>query len=78
MKKEESIQDLMSLPNIGRTMANHLYRVGIKSSIQFKKRNPENLWKQLKSADSTNKICKTHLNAIKAAQQGVPMNNIKD
>ncbi len=78
MTKTETIKDLMSLPNIGKTMANHLYSIGIRSSAEFKKKNPEKLWEKLKNSDTKNTICKAHLKALVAAHRGVAISQVKD
>lgn len=78
MTKEQTIKDLMSLPNIGKTMANHLCNIGIRSSDEFKKKNPEKLWEKLKKSDTKSTICKAHLKALVAAHRGVAISQIKD
>lgn len=49
--KTSSIKELQSLRNIGPAMARRLYAIGIKSSEQFRKLNPESVYEKLKAKE---------------------------
>jgi hypothetical protein len=42
--KQKSIQDLMEVPGVGKSIANDLWNIGIKSVGDLKKKDPEYLY----------------------------------
>ncbi len=78
MTRPYAIKNLMTLPNIGKTMAEYLYELGIESVEEFKASSPEQVWEQLKRLDTKATICRTHLKVLVAAHRGVPMNQVDD
>ena len=44
MTKEESIKNLMQVPGVGKSIANDLYKIGIKKVEDLKQKNPEVLY----------------------------------
>ena len=44
MTKEESIKNLMQIPGVGKSIANDLYKIGIKKVEDLKQKNPEVLY----------------------------------
>ena len=42
--KAQSIKELRQIPGVGTSIANDLYRIGIRKIEDFKFKNPENLY----------------------------------
>ena len=46
MSQSESIKELMRIPGVGKSIANDLWNIGIKSVDELKGKNPEKLYAQ--------------------------------
>ena len=46
MTKDQSIKELMQIPSIGKSIANDLWNIGIRSVTDLKETNPEMLYDQ--------------------------------
>lgn len=64
--RTSSIKELQSLRNIGPAMAKRLYKIGIKSSEQFRKLDPESVYEKLKVKEG-GKLDKCVLYQLKGA-----------
>ncbi len=65
-----SEDSLTSLPNIGRTTAAHLNKIGITTKAQFLKRDPYRVFEELRArVDPT--LCRCALAGIVGAKKGV-------
>ncbi len=78
MTRAQAIKDLTSLPNIGSTMAEYLYDMGIESVTEFKDSDPQQVWEQLKQSKTKANICQMHLRALVAAHRGVPISQLEN
>ncbi len=77
MGKDESIEDLQTLRNIGPAIAEKLYSIGIKSSEQMKKSDPETLYKKMnKKAGKEQDRCLLYV--FRGAIHDVPWPKCKD
>jgi len=66
IEKQKSIKDLQSLKNIGKTTAERLYSLGIRSSEEMKRSDPKKLYEKLKKK-SGNKLDKCVLYQFQGA-----------
>ncbi len=51
--KKEILQELQTIPGVGPSLANDLYKLGIKSVNTLKNNNPEKLYKKLCELEQT-------------------------
>ncbi len=72
---DKAHDSLESLPNIGKTTADKLRRMGITSKKEFLKRDPYKVFEELrKKVDPT--LCRCALAGIVGAAKGVPWHKI--
>lgn len=45
MTKEQSIKELITIPGVGKSIANDLYNIGIRNVNELKGKNPEELYR---------------------------------
>lgn len=69
-EKSRAIKHLQTLRNIGPKMAERLYALGIKTSEQMRKSDPEELFKRLKTIE--NKVDPCELYAFRGAILDIP------
>ncbi|NUN11544.1 TfoX/Sxy family DNA transformation protein [Candidatus Micrarchaeota archaeon] len=67
MNKKESLKDLQSLMNIGESISEDLYSLGIRSASEFMTKDPEKLYAELKKK-SGGKLDKCVLYTFKGAK----------
>jgi len=71
-KAEDSLR---TLPNVGKVLEENLKRIGITSRKEFLKRDPYQVFDELKErVDST--LCRCALAAVVGAKKGVPWHRI--
>jgi len=71
-KAEDSLR---TLPNVGKVLEENLKRIGITSREEFLKRDPYQVFDELKErVDST--LCRCALAAVVGAKKGVPWHKI--
>lgn len=75
--KENSLQDLQSVRNIGPVAAAELYSLGIKSSQQLKLSDPEELYKRLKKKNG-GRLDRCVLYQFRGAIRDIPWPECKD
>ena len=75
--KENSLQDLQSVRNIGPVAAAELYSLGIKSSQQLKLSDPEELYKSLKKKKG-GRLDRCVLYQFRGAIRDIPWPECKD
>jgi hypothetical protein len=74
-KRREADNSLRSLPNIGPTTAAKLARIGITTREAFLKRDPYEVFEELrKKVDPT--LCRCALAGIVGAKKGVPWHTV--
>jgi len=76
-EKQESIKNLKTLLNIGKTTAERLYSLGVKTPKDMKNSNPEELYKRLKKKHG-GKLDKCVLYQFKGAKLNKPWWECKD
>lgn len=76
-EKSESIKDLQTLQNIGPITAKELYSVGIKTSDQLKRSDPQKLYEKLKKK-CRGKLDKCVLYQLQGAVLDIPWPECKD
>jgi len=77
MKKQESLKDLQTLINVGKTTAKKLYSLGIKTPKDMKNTNPEKLYEKLKKK-SGGKLDRCVLYQFRGAKINKPWWECKD
>ena len=68
--------ELSSLPNIGKTVEEQLFRVGIKSALELKRIGAKEAWLKIQEIDET--ACIHRLMALEGAIQGVKKTMLSD
>lgn len=63
------MSELESLPNIGKKMASRLSKIGIKNSEEFLKRDPYEVFHELRQTEPD--LCRCALASIVGASKGV-------
>jgi hypothetical protein len=66
MNKESSIKELMTIPSVGRSIANKFYNIGITKISDLKNRNPEEIYFKCCAYDGE-KHCRCFLYVIRCA-----------
>lgn len=76
-ERENAIRDLKTLRNIGSVTAAELYSLGIRSSQQLKRSDPEELYERLKSKKG-GKLDRCVLYQFRGAIKDIPWPECKD
>jgi len=77
MKNKKATEDLQSLINIGPAIARRLYAIGITTSSQLKKSNPEKIYEELKQMEEGS-LDKCVLYVLRGAILNIPWWVCKD
>lgn len=77
MKNKKATEDLQSLINIGPAIARRLYAIGITTSFQLKKSNPEKIYEELKQMEGSS-LDKCALYVLRGAILNTPWWVCKD
>ena len=68
--------ELSSLPNIGKTVEEQLFRVGINSALELKRIGAKEAWQKIQEIDES--ACIHRLMALEGAIQGVKKTMLSD
>jgi len=66
MTKESSIKELMTIPSVGKSIANKFYNIGITKISDLKNRNPEEIYFKCCAYDGE-KHCRCFLYVVRCA-----------